>query len=210
VDTYVSNRPDGFKDVLSSDRMTISNVTGTYNSAFTNNMFSGFGFPQIPYKNISLENVLVTDTAPTSVRMPMTTSGLTANENIVFKNVRGVINRWSGAGVPVPVIAGAGNSIAMDVSILGTASHIMMAASPGLELTLQATPIKVKTGDKTTLNWLARGATSCSANGAWAGSVPNGGTRVMTPGAAGSYEYVFYCQNPGNASSVVMPVVVAD
>jgi hypothetical protein len=73
---------------------------------------------------------------------------------------------------------------------------------------LQATPVKLKAGGLTTLKWVAKGATSCSTNGAWAGSVPTGGSRVVTAGSAGSYEYVFYCQNPGNSSSAVLPVVV--
>jgi hypothetical protein len=96
----------------------------------------------------------------------------------------------------------------MDLSILGTSSRIVMASSPGLEMTLQATPAKLKIGNTTTLKWVAKGATSCSANGAWDGSVPSGGSRLVTAGSAGSYDYVFYCQNPGSSSSTVVPVVV--
>jgi hypothetical protein len=207
VDTYTSNRPDGFMDVLASNGLTISNVTATYNSAFLNNLFSGLRFPQTPYKDVSFDNVALTDTAPSSVRMPVSDANQASNENIVFNNVRTVINRWAGAGLPLPAIAG-GKSISMEVSILGTGSRIVRTAGPGLEMTLQATPIKVKIGDTTTLKWVAKGATSCSANGAWDGSVPSGGSRIVTAGSAGSFEYVFYCQNPGSSSSAVLPVVV--
>jgi hypothetical protein len=208
VDTYVSNRPDGLMDVLSSNGLTVSNVTGTYNSAFLNNLFSGLRFPQLPYKNVTLENVSLTDTAPASVRMPVSSAAGASNENIVFKNVRTVINRWSGSGLPLPVVAGTGYSMSMDVSILAPDQRVAIATSPGLEVTLQATPVKLKVGDTTTLKWVAKGATSCSTNGAWAGSVPSGGSRVVTAGSAGSYDYVFYCQNPGTSSSAVLPVVV--
>jgi hypothetical protein len=207
VDTYTSNRPDGFMDVLASNGLTISNVTATYNSAFLNNLFSGLRFPQTPYKDVAFDNVALTDTATSSVRMPVSDANQASNENIVFKNVRTVINRWAGTGLPLPAIAG-GQSISMEVSILGTGSRIVRTASPGLEMTLQATPIKVKIGDTTTLKWVAKGATSCSANGAWDGSVPSGGSRIVTAGSAGSFEYVFYCQNPGSSSSAVLPVVV--
>jgi hypothetical protein len=208
VDTYTSNRPDGFMDVLASNGLTVSNVTATYDSAFLNNLFTGLRFPQTPYKDVAFDNVTVTDTAPLSVRMPVGSASQASNENIVFKNVHTVINRWSGSGLPVPAIAGTGNSIAMDVSILGISSRIVVSSSPGLEMTLQATPARLKIGNTSTLKWVAKGATSCSANGAWGGSVPSGGSRLVTAGSAGSYDYVFYCQNPGNSSSTVLPVVV--
>jgi hypothetical protein len=210
VDTYISKRPDGFMDVLSSNGLTVSNVTATYDSAFINNLFSGLRFPQTPYKDVTFDNVSLTDTASLSIRQPVSTVGGASNENIVFKNVRAVINRWAGVGLPLPVIDGAGNSISMDVSILAPNSRVAMSSSPGLEVTLQATPAKLKVGDSTTLKWGAKGATSCSANGAWAGSMSSGGSRVMTAGPAGSYDYVFYCQNPGSSSSAVLPVVIHD
>jgi len=210
VDTYTSKRPDGFMDVLASNGLTVSNVAATYDSAFLNNLFSGLRFPQTPYKDVTFENVILTDTAALSVQLPISTVGQPNNENIVFKNVRTVINRWAGAGLPLPVIGGASNSISMDVSILGPGSRVAMSSSAGLEVTLQGTPAKVKAGGSTTLKWVAKGATSCSANGAWVGPVSNGGTRVVKAGAAGSYDYVFYCQNPSSSSSAVLPVVVED
>jgi hypothetical protein len=195
-------------DVLSSNGLTVSNVTGTYNSAFLNNLFPGLRFPQLPYKNVTLDNVSLTDTASSSVRLPISSAAGASNENVVFKNVRTVINRWSGSGVPLPVIAGTGYSMSMDVSILDTDSRVAIATSPGLEVSLQATPAKLKVGDITTLKWVAKGATSCSTNGAWAGSVSSGGSRVVTAASAGSYDYVFYCQNPGSSSSAVLAIVV--
>jgi hypothetical protein len=195
-------------DVLASNGLTVSNITATYDSAFLNNLFSGLRFPQTPYKDVTLENISLTDTAPLSVQQPVSTVGQATNENIVFKNVRTFINRWAGAGLPLPTIGGASNSISMEVSILAADSRIAMASSTGLEVTLQATPVKLKAGDRTTLKWVAKGATSCSTNGAWAGSVPTGGSRVVTASSAGSYDYVFYCQNPGSSSSAVLPVVV--
>ena len=208
VDTYTSKRPDGFMDVLASNGLTVSNVAATYDSAFLNNLFSGLRFPQTPYKDVTFENVILTDTAALSVQLPISTVGQPNNENIVFKNVRTVINRWAGAGLPLPVIGGASNSISMDASILGPGSRVAMSSSAGLEVTLQGTPAKVKAGGSTTLKWVAKGATSCSANGAWVGPVSNGGTRVVKAGAAGSYDYVFYCQNPSSSSSTVLPVIV--
>ncbi len=208
VDTYTSHRPDGFMDVLASSGLTVSNVTASYNSAFLNNLFSGVRFPQTPYKDVTFDGVTLTDTAPASVRMPVSSAEQASNENFVFKNVRTVINRWSGSGLPTPVMGGTGNSISLDVLILGANSRIVMSSRTGLEVTLQATPAKVKVGNASTLKWVAKGATSCSANGAWGGSVPSGGSRAVTADSAGSYDYVFYCQNPGSSSSAVLPIIV--
>jgi hypothetical protein len=210
VDTYTSNRPDGFMDVLSSNGLTVSNVTATYDSAFLNDLFPGLRFPQTPYKDVTFDNVALADTAPTSVQLPVSSATQASNEGIVLKNVRTVINRWSGAGSPLPVIGGTGNSISMNVSILGVNSRIAMSASPGLEVTLTATPANLKIGQTTTLKWVAKGATSCSANGAWDGSVSKGGSRVVTASAAGSYDYVFYCQNPDSSLSAVLPIAVGN
>jgi hypothetical protein len=208
VDTYTSNRPDGFMDVLASNGLTVSNVTATYNSAFLNNLFPGLRFPQTPYKDVAFDNIALTDTAASSVQLPVGSATQASNENIIFKNAHTVINRWSGSGLPVPVVDGTGSSLSMDVSILGTNSRMVVAASQGLQVTLEATPVKLKIGQTTTLKWAAKGATSCSANGAWDGSVPSGGSRVVTSGAVGSYDYVFYCQNPDNSSNAVLPVEV--
>ena len=210
VDTYTSSRPDGFMDVLSSNGLTVSNATATYDSAFINNLYYGLRFPQMPYKDITLDNVSVTDTAALSVRLPVGTVGQPSNENIVFKNVRTVMNRWGGAGLPLPIIEGSSNSISMDVSILGSDARVAMASLRGLQMTLQVAPANLKVGGTTTLKWVASGATSCSANGAWSGLMPTGGSRVVTAGPAGSYDYVFYCQNPGSSSSAALPVVVKD
>jgi hypothetical protein len=171
-------------------------------------LFSGLRFPQTPYKGVIFDNVVLTDTAPESVRIPVSNANQPTNENIVFKNVRSVINRWVGLGLPLPVITGTGNSISLDISILSPDSRIMMSTSPGLDMTLQATPAKLKVGETATLKWVTKGATSCSANGAWAGSMPRSGSRVVTVGSAGSYENVFYCQNPDSSSSAALPVVV--
>jgi hypothetical protein len=195
-------------DVLASNGLTVSNVTATYDSAFLNNLFPGLRFPQTPYKDVAFDKMALTDTAATSVQLPVSSATQASNDGIAFKNVRTVINRWSGSGLPVPVISGTGNSISMDVSILGTNSRIAMSASPGLEVTLQATPAKLKVGQTTTIKWVAKGATSCSANGAWAGSMSRSGLRIVTAGSAGSYDYVLYCQNPDSSSSAVLPLVV--
>ncbi|HMA00059.1 MAG TPA: hypothetical protein VKP66_19120 [Steroidobacteraceae bacterium] len=210
VDSYTSNRPDGLMDVLASNGLTISNVTAQYNSAFLNNLYPGLRFPQTPYKDITFDNVTLTDTAPSSIRMPVSNVGQTSNENIVFKNVRTVILRWAGTGLPLPVIPGTSNSISLDVSILSPDSRILRSIAQGLEMTFQGTPAALKVGQTSMLNWAATGATSCSANGTWAGSMPSAGSRVVTAGSAGSYDYVFYCQNSDSSSNAVLPVVVSN
>jgi hypothetical protein len=119
VDTYSSSRPDGFMDVLSSDGLTVSNVTATFDSAFLNNVFpAGIRFPAIGYSHVIFENVVLKDTADSPVRGPISNAPATNNNGIIFKNVQVVLNRWSSPQPPVPTIAGNGNDVTIDFTLL--------------------------------------------------------------------------------------------
>jgi hypothetical protein len=63
-------RPDGFMDVLGSNGVTVSNVTASYDSAFTNNMYPGWRFPASGYTNLKYQNISLTDTAASTTSGP--------------------------------------------------------------------------------------------------------------------------------------------
>ena len=207
VDQYVTNRPDGFLDVLASDGLKISNVTATYNSQFTNNVFASFRFPTPPYKNVTFQNITLTDTAPITMHAPIGTVTDDATENMVFSNVHVTMNSWGGSGLPLATFAGTGNSIALDYTINGIDSRIVSLDKSGLRVTLQATPATLKAGSSATINWLSHNATSCSGSGAWSGSMSGYGSGLQKSNSAGTLDYAYYCQNSGLSSSVTMPVV---
>jgi hypothetical protein len=116
VDEYQTDRPDGFLDLLSSDGMTISNVKATYDSTFLHDLYPGLRFPDPPYKNVRIENVLLIDVAPRTTRPPIGNAVHPFNESIVLRNVKVRLNRWMGSGPLRPTIIGQGNEVSIDYS----------------------------------------------------------------------------------------------
>lgn len=106
VDGYKSYRPDGLLDLLASDNLKISNVEGTYDSSFLNNLYQGMRFPQPPYNGVVLQNVNLTDKAPVTRVEPVGSSYNPASAGIAMKNVKVTLNNWSKA-VPNNVMGAA-------------------------------------------------------------------------------------------------------
>jgi hypothetical protein len=195
-------------DVLDSDGLTVSNATATYDSAFLNNLYPGWRWPQAPYKNLTFENITLTDTAASSIQMPIASANQVSNEDIVLSNVTAVINKWAGAGLPLPAFAGLGNSISVAISELDNGSRIVGSDVSGLQVTLQASPATVTAGIATELTWTSKDATGCTGAGAWGGAMSAGGSRLVQEASAGNYNFTLNCQNASNSSSVAMPLVV--
>jgi hypothetical protein len=208
VDTYKSNRPDGFLDVLSSDGLTISNVEATYNSMFVHNLFPGWRFPSTSYKRLTFENIALRDLASSSVQLPIGGTYQTSNENIVFTNVRVGINRWSGKGLPLPNIWGQGNDVSLEYNFNSDASRVMSKQKEALSLTIRAIPATLRSGGSAVLSWVSSEATSCSASGAWSGAVATAGSRIVKFTSAGNYYFGFRCQNSSVSSNTTLRVVV--
>jgi hypothetical protein len=120
VDGYRSSRPDGFLDVLASDGLTISNVQASYDSSFLHDLYPGLRFPDSPYTNIIIRDVVLTDVAPETAQRPIGNAMQASNDHIVFSNVEIRLNRWAGAGSPQPVIAGSNNQVSINV-VIGSA-----------------------------------------------------------------------------------------
>ena len=208
VDHYTSNRPDGFMDVLASDGLTVSNVTATYDSSFLNNLFPGLRFPQAPYKNLTFENITLTDTADSSTQMPIGGANQASNERIVFSNVRVEVNRWSGQGLPIPVIAGHENEVALNFVIASDSLRGISAQKGTLSVVLQAAPAAVRVGGATVLTWSSSQADRCSAGGAWGGALALRGTISVNMNAAGDHEFSLDCQNSGESLNTSLRVAV--
>ncbi len=209
VDHYNSSRPDGFMDVLASDGLTISNATATYDSAFESNQWPGWRFPSSGYTNVSFENIVLTDTAQTTIQPPIGSANQTSNANLVFSNVKVKMNGWSGTEkLPLPSIAGATNNVSLNYAIADNTSRVLAAQTGTGSLTLLATRTTLQAGGSTTLTWTSKNVTGCTAGGSWTGAVGTSGSRVITLSAAGNYNFALTCQNAGSTSSTTMPVVV--
>jgi fibronectin type 3 domain-containing protein len=78
--------------------------------------------------------------------------------------------------------------------------------TPAPIVTLTALPSSLIAGEQSTLTWVASGADTCSAWGAWVGSLPTSGTQVVTPLATSTYG--IDCNGTGGSTSDQVTVVV--
>ncbi len=78
------------------------------------------------------------------------------------------------------------------------------------QVAITATPTTVKKGESTRLTWKTKDASSCSAAGAWSGTLSTEeSSRIMTlPKSAGTHEYTVRCQNSRVVYSASVTVVV--
>jgi hypothetical protein len=204
VDRYDSARPDGFMDMLPSEDLTVTNVVATFDSKFINDMYpAALRFPGTGYSRITFENVQLEDTAADTGKGPLGNAPSSTNGAIVFTNFNLSLKQWSGPAstVPVPTIGGTSNNISLDVRITEQSTQVSHLMKGTVSATLKATPIQVRPGAATQLTWTSAGASSCSASGAWAGSIGDRGTRVVKVGTADNYDFGLDCRNFAHASN---------
>jgi hypothetical protein len=208
VDTYTSNRPDGFMDLLPSDNFTVTNIKATFDSSFINNAFpAALRFPGVLYTRITLENVAFTDTAAVSIKGPIANAGYASNEAIVFNNVSVTIKNWAGDNIPVPQIAGTTNNINIAYTLTAQSMKAAFVIKSTVTSTLSASPINVLSGGSTKLIWSSKAASGCTATGAWVGALSTSGNKTVVIGAAGNNDFKLNCQNSAAASSSSLMVM---
>ncbi|HEY3658343.1 MAG TPA: hypothetical protein VGL34_25515 [Steroidobacteraceae bacterium] len=208
VDNYTSARPDGFMDVLPSDGLTVSNVNATFDSVFLNNVFpGGLRFPATGYSHVTFENVQLRDTAESTLHVPVGNAPSPTNDSIVFTNFQITMNRWAGADLPLPTIAGTNNSVALDFTMSGQSMKVSHLVKGAVTVTVKGTPTTVHSGASTVLSWNSKEASGCAASGSWAGSVGTSGTRVVKVSAAGNHDFNLNCQNASASSSTTLRVI---
>jgi hypothetical protein len=94
--------------------LTISNVQASYDSAFLHNLYPGLRFPDSPYANVTIRNVVLTDLAPRTLQRPIGNAEQPWNDHIVLSDIQVRLNHWAGAGSPQPLIAGSHNQISIN------------------------------------------------------------------------------------------------
>lgn len=110
VNGYVSNRPDGFLDVLTSKNLIIHNVKATYDSSFLNDIYPGIRFPNGPYVNVVLDNITVIDQAPVTKYTPVASTANASNAGIEIRHLTVRMNQWQNSASSLcPSIKGARN-----------------------------------------------------------------------------------------------------
>lgn len=87
-----------------------------------------------------------------------------------------------------------------------TVSVTVTAAPAPPVVTFAANPTSVVLGNSSTLTWDAQNATSCTAGGAWSGTLPVSGTQ-QTARLSANATYSLTCQGPGGYSDVAIASV---
>ncbi len=208
VNNYLSARPDGLMDVLNVNGLTVSNVTGTYDSSFTNNLYPGWRFPDTSYQNVKFENISLTDTAAKTVQGPIGNAGLSSNHGIVMSNVQVALNQWANRAAPFPTIAGGDNSVALNYAMLDDSSQHLKSQAGNVQLQLVALPVTLKVGQAANLSWQSWSANSCSGSGPWNGGVGTSGNQKIKFTTKGVYEFSVTCRNSGTSTTATAVVDV--
>ena len=208
VDGYTSHRPDGFMDVLDSTDLTVSNVTASFDSLFVNNLYpGGMRFPDVTYQNITFDNVQLTDTAASTSNGPVGNATNNANVDIVLSNFQVTMAKWAGNDLPLPTISGPSNNVAISFTMTAQNKKLSYVEKSRVIATLESSPSVVQHNSSTLLTWSSSNAGSCSANGAWSGSLSGSGTRTVKVGSAGSYAFDLSCQKSSLTASTATSVV---
>jgi hypothetical protein len=151
---------------------------------------------------------LLKDSAVSSVHPPIGGSTEPSNNAIVLTNVQVGINRWSGTSPLLPDIIGQGNDVALNYTIAADASRIMSLKKDTVSQTLQAIPATVHVGGSAMLTWRSKGANSCSAGGAWTGTLATEGSQTVTLTVAGNHDFTLNCQKGSDFWVTKLRVIV--
>jgi hypothetical protein len=208
VNNYLSARPDGLMDILNVNGLTVSNVTGTYDSSFTNNLYPGWRFPDTSYQNVKFENVSLTDIASKTMQGPIGNAGVLSNQGIVMSNVQVAINQWGKSEAPFPTIAGPENTLNLNYAMLDDSSQHLKSQSGNLQVQLIAMPVSLKIGQSAKLTWQSWSANSCSGSGPWNGGLGTNGDQSIKFTSKGVYEFTVTCRNAGGSTTATAVVDV--
>jgi len=85
---------------------------------------------------------------------------------------------------------------------------VTVSTAPAATVTLSASPTTITVGQSVTVTWSSTNATSCTASGAWSGTLATSGSMQETPTAAGNLTYTLVCSGSGNASATANTVVM--
>jgi hypothetical protein len=97
-----------------------------------------------------------------------------------------------------------GGSSSSSAATAATMEAASTAATP--VVSISATPTATTVGQVITLTWSVSNpsTTSCTASGAWSGTLATSGTQTVTAGAAGTSFYTLTCGAVSNTTSVVV------
>ena len=203
VDNYRSDRPDGFLDLFGAEDLVLSDVQASYDSAFLHDLFTGLRFPDVRYRNVTLENITLVDRAATTLYAPVIFSGAADQSGIVVRNLTVVLNDWrgtrAGGDIIEHYIPGTDHHVLIDYRLKASGGDIRVAQTGSEGATLSVRPLGA---DVLAVSWFSSPhTTTCQAIGGWAGALPaTGAMHVIS--AKGPHGMGLSCQGPGGSVTV--------
>lgn len=85
--------------------------------------------------------------------------------------------------------------------------YSLPSVTPAPTVSISASPQTVASGAQSTISWTSTNATSCSASGAWSGSVATSGT-YATPSLTADSTYTLTCSGPGGSTTSAVLVTI--
>jgi hypothetical protein len=189
-------------------------------STSTPNFSSGYGFIQadtalvVPTLSLSVPSIELGSTAT------LTWTSIDATSCTASGSGSGVSVNWSGTQaasgslVLTPTAAGTQTYTLSCTNAFGTSAS-GSAVLPVYSGTAPATPTltlgstSVEVGSSTTLAWSSTSATSCTASGAWSGTLAASGSETVTPAFVGPQTYTLTCSNLGGPSAAASVTLTA-
>jgi hypothetical protein len=180
-------------------------------SASSPNFSSGYGFIQadtalvIPTLSLSVPSIALGSSATLTWTSVYATSCTAAGSGSGIGNWSGT-QATSGSIVLTPTAAGTQTytltcTNAFGTSAAGTATLPVYSGTPPAVPTLTLGSSSVAVGSPTTLAWSSANATSCTASGAWSGTLAASGSETITPSFVGPQTYSLTCSNTGGPST---------
>lgn len=210
VDSYLSNRPDGFLDLLSSNGLTIKGLRGRYDSNFLHGMYPGIRFPSTGYRNILITDSRISDIASGSGSTIQPVGGMAGagpNDNVQIQDLKVTISNWALGDYKLleesaARIYGTNHQVDMTYTIgatpLGTPptssiTTIRSGRVNNVTWQMRAQPSTTTTGTFSNVNWVVSNAVSCDTSSTgWTASGLSGSQQVTSP-TAGTIRYGLLC-----------------
>ena len=159
---------------------------------------------------VVVENLDLTNSQAVTINLGKTASG----------NITGykMPHSQPNDGTPLPAIAAFGSGAstvtfgANGAPTLGPGDAVLLeipisaTSTPAPTVSLSASPTTITAGSSSTLAWNSSNATSCTASGAWSGTLGTSGSQSVSPAASSTFTLT--CTGSGGSSSASATVTV--
>jgi len=167
-----------------------------------------------PYAQPSIGSFTPTS-GPAGTVVTITGSGFTGLTAVQIGNVSDaaltvVSDTQVKATVPADAQSGAHGVSVSNPQKVSSSPDSFTVTTASKAVTLTANPTAITLGKSATLNWSSSNVSSCTASGAWSGSLATSGSKSVTPSATGTQVYTLTCTGASGSASGSASVAVTN